>query len=86
VQLRRLTRLPTAYTRLPSIDQAQWTSARRTQIDRDGRWTIKRGKKRQPAPGDGHKRQVEIAMLPGSVAVDLRISKPIDRLADPADR
>ena len=40
---------------------AGWTPARRSQIDRDGRWTIKRGKKREPAPGNGHKRQIEIA-------------------------
>jgi transposase, IS5 family len=41
---------------------AEWTPARRAQIDCDGRWTIKRGKKRQVAPGEGHKRQVEIAV------------------------
>jgi transposase, IS5 family len=39
---------------------AEWT--RRAQIDRDGRWTIKRGQKRKAGPGDRHKRQVEIAM------------------------
>jgi hypothetical protein len=32
------------------------------QIDRDGRWTIKRGRKRQAAPRDGHQRQVGIAV------------------------
>jgi transposase, IS5 family len=41
---------------------AEWTPARRAQVDRDGRWTIKRGTKRQPAPGDGQQRQVEIAV------------------------
>ena len=40
---------------------ADWTPARRAQIDRDGRWTIKRGRKRQTSPEEGHKRQVEIA-------------------------
>jgi transposase, IS5 family len=37
---------------------AEWKPARRAQIDRDGRWTIKRG----TAPGEGHKRQPEIAV------------------------
>ena len=41
---------------------AEWKPARRTQVDRDGRWTIKRGKKRAPAPGAGHQRQIEIAV------------------------
>jgi transposase, IS5 family len=41
---------------------AEWKPARRAQIDRDGRWTIKRGRKRETAPGDGHKRQPEIAV------------------------
>jgi Transposase DDE domain len=41
---------------------ADWKPARRVQIDRDGRWTIKRGKKRETAPGEGHKRQIEIAV------------------------
>src|SRR5215467_2302428 len=41
---------------------AEWKPARRAQIDRDGRWTIKRGKKREAAPGAGHKRQIEIAV------------------------
>jgi transposase, IS5 family len=41
---------------------AEWTPARRAQIDRDGRWTIKRGRKHNAAPGDGQKRQVEIAV------------------------
>jgi hypothetical protein len=40
----------------------EWKPARRAQIDRDGRWTIKRGKKRAAAPGEGHPRQVEIAV------------------------
>lgn len=41
---------------------AEWTPARRAQIDRDGRWTIKRGRKRRPAPGKSHKRQIAIAV------------------------
>src|SRR5215472_11471515 len=41
---------------------ADWTPARRAQIDRDGRWTIKRGYKRQTSPEEGHKHQVEIAV------------------------
>jgi transposase, IS5 family len=41
---------------------AEWKPARRAQIDRAGRWTIKRGRKRETAPGDGHKRQPEIAV------------------------
>jgi IS5 family transposase len=39
---------------------AGWTPARRAQIDCDGRWTIKRGRKREGSPGD--KRQIEIAV------------------------
>ena len=36
---------------------AEWKPARRAQIDRDGRWTLKRGKKREgPAAGSGQKR------------------------------
>src|ERR1043166_338229 len=36
---------------------AEWKPARCAQIDRDGRWTLKRGKKRQgPAAGGGQKR------------------------------
>lgn len=41
---------------------AGWTPARRAQIDREGRWTIKRGKKREAGPGDRHQRQVESAV------------------------
>jgi transposase, IS5 family len=41
---------------------AEWKPARRAQIDRDGRWTIKRGRKRATAAGDVHKRQPEIAV------------------------
>jgi IS5 family transposase len=41
---------------------SEWSPARRAQIDRDGRWTIKRGRKREAAPGNGHQRQVEIAV------------------------
>jgi transposase, IS5 family len=41
---------------------SEWKPARRAQIDRDGRWTIKRGRKREAAPGAGPKRQIEIAV------------------------
>jgi IS5 family transposase len=41
---------------------AEWSPARRAQIDREGRWTIKRGRRRQAAPGENHNRQVEIAV------------------------
>src|SRR5271169_758219 len=40
----------------------EWKPARRAQIDHDGRWTIEHGKKREAAPGEGHQRQVEIAV------------------------
>jgi IS5 family transposase len=40
----------------------EWKPARRAQIDHDGRWTIKRGKKRETAPGERYQRQVEIAV------------------------
>ena len=40
----------------------EWTPARRAQIDRDGRWTIKRGRKRRTRPDEGHKRQIAIAV------------------------
>jgi IS5 family transposase len=36
---------------------SEWKPARRAQIDRDGRWTLKRGRKRdRPAVDSGHKR------------------------------
>jgi transposase, IS5 family len=41
---------------------AEWSPARRAQIDREGRWTIKRGRKREAAPGENQKRQVEIVV------------------------
>lgn len=41
---------------------AEWKPARRAQIDRDGRWTLKRGRKRESSPSEGHKRQAEIAV------------------------
>ena len=41
---------------------SEWSPGRRAQIDRDGRWTIKRGRKREAAPGNGHQRQVAIAV------------------------
>jgi IS5 family transposase len=31
-----------------------WSKARRAQIDTDGRWTLKRGRKRRPGPGAPH--------------------------------
>ena len=41
-----------------------WTPARRAQIDTEGRWTIKRGRKREASGGDGQPRspQGEIAV------------------------
>ena len=41
---------------------AEWKPARRAQIDRDGRWTLKRGRKRETPPSEGHQRQPEIAV------------------------
>jgi hypothetical protein len=41
---------------------AGWKPARRAQIDRDGRWTIKRGRKRETPSSASHKRQPEIAV------------------------
>jgi transposase, IS5 family len=41
---------------------ATWKPARRSQIDRDGRWTLKRGKKREVPPSEGQQRQAEIAV------------------------
>jgi transposase, IS5 family len=41
---------------------AAWKPARCSQIDRDGRWTLKRGKKRKAPPNKGHQRQAEIAV------------------------
>jgi len=40
----------------------EWTPARRAQIDREGRWTMKRGRNREAALGKNQKRQVEIAV------------------------
>jgi IS5 family transposase len=40
----------------------EWKPARRAQIDHDGRWTIKRGRKREVPPGGGYPGQVEIAV------------------------
>jgi len=39
-----------------------WSKARARQIDRDGRWTIKRGRKRPPKPGQRRDAGVEIAV------------------------
>jgi hypothetical protein len=45
---------------------ATWTPARQAQIDRDGRWTIKRGRKRKRPPANhrliADKEQLEIAV------------------------
>jgi len=41
---------------------ADWKPARRAQIDRDGRWTLKRGRKREVPPNQSHQRQAEIAV------------------------
>src|SRR5262249_51853233 len=44
---------------------AEWKPARRAQIDRDGRWTLKRGKKRQrPAAGNGQKHAASEIVIP----------------------
>jgi len=43
----------------------EWTPARRAQIDRDGRWTLKRGKKQQrPDAGNGQKRTASEIVIP----------------------
>jgi hypothetical protein len=39
---------------------SEWKPARPAQIDRGGRWTIRRGRRRE-TPIDGHKRQREVA-------------------------
>ena len=41
---------------------AGWSSARRAQIDRDARWTLKRGRKRPPEDGTSRRQAVEIAV------------------------
>jgi transposase, IS5 family len=44
---------------------AEWNPARRAQIDRDGRWTLKRGKKRQsPVAGNGQARAASEIVIP----------------------
>lgn len=43
---------------------ADWSPARRAQIDTEGRWTIKRGRKRQPPPGESAHR-----VAPGQDAI-----------------
>ena len=40
----------------------EWRPARRAQIDRDGRWTIKRGRKGEVPPSAGFQRQPAIAV------------------------
>jgi transposase, IS5 family len=42
---------------------SDWSPARRAQIDRDARWTLKRGRKRpRPEDGTSRRQQVEIAV------------------------
>ena len=41
---------------------SDWKPARGAQIDRDGRWTIKRGRRPEASPDTDHKRQIEIAV------------------------
>ena len=42
---------------------SEWSKARTRQIDRDGRWTIKRGRKQTPPPGEVQRQSVgEIAV------------------------
>jgi transposase, IS5 family len=44
---------------------AEWKPARRAQIDRDGRWTLKRGKNRQsPVAANGQKRAASEIVIP----------------------
>ena len=46
---------------------ADWSPARRAQIDREGRWTLKRGRKRETPPtGNGMKR-----LAPGEILVPM---------------
>ena len=41
-----------------------WTPARKAQIDRDARWTLKRGRKRPPAEDGGSRRQAVAIAVP----------------------
>jgi transposase, IS5 family len=41
---------------------AGWSKAKRAQMDTDGRWTIKRGRRRPPDPGEPRARVAEIAV------------------------
>lgn len=41
-----------------------WTPARKAQIDRDARWTLKRGRKRPPAADGGSRRQALAIAVP----------------------
>jgi len=71
---------------------AEWKPARRAQIDRDGRWTLKRGRKRETpanqAPG-GHQRRsrVPVRRILGPVG-DFLLGRggPVSRWPDGADR
>jgi len=41
-----------------------WSPARRAQVDRDARWTLKRGRRRPPAGGGGSRRQAVAIAVP----------------------
>jgi len=43
---------------------ADWSPARRAQIDTEGRWTIKRGRKRRPPPGEAAQRVPDAIAVP----------------------
>ena len=43
---------------------ADWSPARRAQIDRDARWTLKRGRKRPPPEGSAGQRQAVAIAVP----------------------
>jgi IS5 family transposase len=57
----RLTKDEKAVVKSGSVPEG-WSKARRAQIDRDGRWTIKRGRKRPPRAGEPQARVAEIAV------------------------
>jgi hypothetical protein len=44
---------------------SNWSKARTRQVDREGRWTIKRGRKPKPVPGETHTRQAGASNNPG---------------------
>lgn len=43
---------------------SNWSKARTRQVDREGRWTIKRGRKPKPVPGETHTRQATPIAVP----------------------